>query len=145
MNATHSMEDFRKAYARGDMQEAERIYGCLLVSDARDGGHRPTNFEDNDAKGGRNRRGNRKNNARTRPETVHMVRLIAERPHSVRELGELVGLSTDEASHRLRSLRKNGFIERVGEETGGNYANKCAIYGPGERIAEWLRLYREVE
>ena len=142
MNAMYSMEDFRKAYARGDMHEAERIYGCLLVSDARDGGHRPTNFERHELKGGARKRRVVRNAS---PETLRMMRLLSEKDYSTVELAEICGITPDAASWRLSSLWRGRFLDKTGETGAEGRRRSSMIYTRGPRMDAWLAAYEGVE
>ena len=69
------------------------------------------------------------------------MRLIAQGQHSTRELAEAMGISVDEASWRLRSLWKLGYIEKAGMTEASGTARPCMIYKASATTAHWLSVY----
>lgn len=77
-------------------------------------------------------------------ETVLMMRLIANRPYTTRELSKLTGITTDQVSWRLMSMARNEFLSISGYDPGNSNQRPCAIFAAGPRMAEWLKTYEDV-
>ena len=122
------------------MQSMEEAWGALVLAAVRAEGHGPTVWKQNssgDVRPGRRRVAN------AGPATVGMMRLIAQGHHSTRELAEAMGISVDEASWRLRSLWKLGYIEKAGMTEANGTARPCMIYKATDTTAHWLSVYEE--
>lgn len=72
------------------------------------------------------------------PETLKMMRMIAERPYSTRELSKIIGITTDQVSWRLMSMVRNDFLSKGEMDRSGP---PCATFMRGRRMDEWLAVY----
>jgi len=79
------------------------------------------------------------------PETLKMMRMIAKRPYSTRELSRLIGISTDQVSWRLMSMVRNDFLSKGEMDRGTSQQRPCAVFKAGPRMAEWLKTYEGVK
>ena len=86
-------------------------------------------------------RGHKRNASK---ETLLMMRLIAERPYTTRELAKITGITTDQVSWRLMSMTPNEFLSLAGYDPGTSNQRPCAIFKAGPRMAEWLKTYEGV-
>ena len=61
----------------------------------------------------------------TKKTTEKIVEIIKENPNiSVKEMAEVVGLTTDGVQYHIRNLKAHGVIERVGPDKGGYWQVK---------------------
>jgi hypothetical protein len=79
------------------------------------------------------------------PETLKMMRLIAKRPYSTRELSKIMGISTDQVSWRLMSMVRNDFLSKADPDRGAAQQRPCAVFTRGKRMDEWLKIYEGVK
>jgi hypothetical protein len=79
------------------------------------------------------------------PETLKMMRMIAERQYSTRQLARLTGISTDQVSWRLMSMVRNDFLAKGEPDIGTKYQRPCATFKAGPRMGEWLKTYEGVK
>ena len=124
------------------MQSMEEAWGQLVLAACRAEGHKPTNFERHELKGGARKRRVVRNAS---PETLRMMRLLAEGDYSTVELAEICGITPDAASWRLSSLWRGRFLDKAGETGAEGRRRSSMIYTRGPRMDEWLAAYEGVE
>lgn len=70
------------------------------------------------------------------PNRLHLLLLLAERPHTVRELTEAAGISQTLVSHHLAPLRDQGLVTITPKGRSNVYALCCeALAGPVRLLA----------
>lgn len=61
----------------------------------------------------------------TKKTTEKIIEILKENPNiSVKEMAEIVGLTTDGVQYHIRNLKAHGVIERVGPDKGGYWQVK---------------------
>jgi DNA-binding transcriptional ArsR family regulator len=70
------------------------------------------------------------------PNRLHLLLLLAERPHTVRELTDAAGMSQTLVSHHLAPLREQGLVIVTPKGRSNVYALCCeALAGPVKLLA----------
>lgn len=70
------------------------------------------------------------------PNRLHLLLLLAERPHTVRELTEASGMSQTLVSHHLAPLREQGLVTITPKGRSNVYSLCCeALAGPVKLLA----------
>ena len=70
------------------------------------------------------------------PNRLHLLLLLAERPHSVRELTDAAGMSQTLVSHHLAPLREQGLVSVTPKGRSNVYSLCCdALAGPVRLLA----------
>jgi DNA-binding transcriptional ArsR family regulator len=70
------------------------------------------------------------------PNRLHLLLLLAERPHTVRELTDAAGMSQTLVSHHLAPLREQGLVTVTPKGRSNVYSLCCeALAGPVKLLA----------
>jgi DNA-binding transcriptional ArsR family regulator len=70
------------------------------------------------------------------PNRLHLLLLLAERPHTVRELTDAAGMSQTLVSHHLAPLREQGLVSMAPQGRSNVYSLCCeALAGPVKLLA----------
>lgn len=78
------------------------------------------------------------------PNRLHLLLLLAERPHTVRELTEASGMGQTLVSHHLAPLREHGLVTITPQGRSNVYALCCeALAGPVKLLATLAALTPE--
>lgn len=71
------------------------------------------------------------------PERLKIIRFLADGPHNVTELAEMLGIAAVNVSHRLNVLRHSQLIRGKKD---GRFA--CYLLCPGFSKKRWTQVYR---
>jgi len=75
------------------------------------------------------------------PNRLHLLLLLAEGPHTVRELTEAAGMSQTLVSHHLATLREQGLVSITPRGRSNVYSLCCeALAGPVKALATLAAL-----
>lgn len=78
------------------------------------------------------------------PNRLHLLLLLAERPHTVRELTDAAGMSQTLVSHHLAPLREQGLVSVTPKGRSNVYSLCCeALAGPVKVLATLAALTPE--